>query len=86
MSESKNVSEKQCVKIPAGSRFRLHSYCGDLGGCGFIRIIYPYMLLNTYKYKNYKFECFYNTSFINDPTTIKHLPSYNSSVLQQNSI
>jgi intein/homing endonuclease len=71
MSESKNVSEKQCVKIPAGSRFRLHSYCGDLGGCGFIRIIYPYMLLNTYKYKNYKFECFYNTSFINDPNYYK---------------
>lgn len=58
--------------IPAPARIRLHSYLGDYQGCGHIRVIWPYILLNLLRdRRRYAFEAVYSAAFINDPAYYK---------------
>lgn len=52
--------------IPSPAKFKFLSYCGDRQGCGTIRVVYPSLLMNMYRYRGYIFEGDYLTSFIND--------------------
>jgi hypothetical protein len=61
----------QVIEPPATIRFL--SFAGDLQGCGFIRVIYPSLLLAHYRNKHqYKVEGTYLTSFINDSNFYKN--------------
>jgi hypothetical protein len=42
----------------------MYSYLGDYGGCGTIRVLYPYMLLNQHRIKNTSFTAYANAHFI----------------------
>ena len=52
------------VKTPCSISF--YSHIADMAGCGNIRIIYPYMLLNTYFSKTYQFNAFYSDRYVMD--------------------
>ena len=45
---SKKKKNKQLKKvIPNNSRLNIHGYVADRGGCGHIRMIFPFLLLNS---------------------------------------
>lgn len=57
--------ELKVIEPPA--YFSLHSYIGDLQGCGHIRIVFPNMLLNHLRIEGYKFHASYGSYFVNEP-------------------
>lgn len=42
------------------------SYLGDTEGCGYLRVIYPSILLNQYRHENFKFGAFFLASAVLD--------------------
>ena len=62
--------ELKVVEPP--SSIRMMGFNADSQGCGYIRVIYPYIMLPHYKHKyNYKFDANYLTQFVNDPKFYK---------------
>src|SRR5574343_1018679 len=51
-------------KKVTAKNINLYSYLGDYGGCGTIRVIYPYMLLNQHRIDNVGFTAYANAHFI----------------------
>lgn len=49
-----------------------HSYVADKGGCGHIRVIFPSLLCNNFKYKDKNFYSSYNWRFVMDNTFYKN--------------
>jgi len=74
-SKKKNVYKKKSntllkqIKKPAFLRFL--GYIADTQGCGTIRCIYPYLLLNHIIRKNLKVNATYMANFIPDPNFYK---------------
>jgi hypothetical protein len=60
----------QIIKQPAS--IGLYSFLADLQGCGHIRIIFPFMLLNLLRIKGYRFYAFYSQQFNNDKIFYSH--------------
>lgn len=52
------------MKQVTAKNINMYSYLGDYGGCGTIRVLYPYMLLNQHKIKNVGFTAYANAHFI----------------------
>lgn len=67
---AKKKSNYKKLKRPA--RLNFLSYIGDTQGCGTIRIIYPYLLLNHYIKKDLSVNAYYIQSFIRDPLFYKN--------------
>jgi hypothetical protein len=67
MSRKKRVAEE--ISLPVN--FNIHGYIADTQGCGHIRIIIPYMLLNQYRTEYLSFSAFYNPNFITTPDFYK---------------
>lgn len=57
--------------------FRITGYIADLGGCGHIRVIIPFTLLNQLQVKNFQFQAFFNNIFTKDLSYYK-----NSTIIQ----
>lgn len=57
---------KTLKTIQPKGHMNFHTYLGDQAGCGHIRIIFPAMMLNQYRYKSMSFESTYNSCFVND--------------------
>lgn len=64
------MKKYQKVDTPCGVSF--YSHIADIAGCGHIRVIYPYLLLNTYHDKRYKFSAFYSDRYVTDPNYYKN--------------
>jgi hypothetical protein len=62
----KNRSSKLLKKIKGPAGISVHSFLGDVQGCGTIRVIYPYLLLNHFRYKKIHFASSYSSYFIRD--------------------
>lgn len=60
-------------KIEESGKINIHTFLGDQAGCGHIRIIFPSLMINQYRYKKLRFESSYNTLFINDPIFYKNI-------------
>jgi hypothetical protein len=58
------------LKYPA--RIAFLSYLGDTQGCGTIRVIYPYFLLNHYKKKDLTIHTTYFSQFVDDISFYKN--------------
>jgi len=54
------------LKIVKGT-FSIWSYVGDVQGCGTIRVIWPFFLLNHYRMKDVKFTAFFAPYFVHHP-------------------
>lgn len=44
----------------------MHSYPGDMQGCGHIRVIFPALLVNTLRLPGYRCHASYSSTFVND--------------------
>ena len=53
-------------KIPRPSRLGFLCYVGDVQGCGTIRVIYPYFLLNHYRKKDLMCSAMYLMNYVSD--------------------
>lgn len=60
-------------KIQPKGKMNLHTYLADNAGCGHIRVIFPSLMLNQFKYKNMVFNSTFNSYFINDIDYYKQL-------------
>lgn len=60
------MENKEYKTIQSPAKLSMHSYVGDLQGCGHIRIIFPTLLLNHFRFKRYNFHFSYGSYFIND--------------------
>jgi hypothetical protein len=58
-------------KIKRPARLQFLSYLGDVQGCGHIRVIFPFLLLNHYRQENLMVNAFYLTNYIKDPEFYK---------------
>jgi O-antigen biosynthesis protein len=58
--------------IKKGSTISLLTYLGDQQGCGHIRVIFPSLILNLTRKREYKFQSFYTAFFNNDPLFYKN--------------
>ena len=67
---AKKKSSFKRIKRPAKLCFL--SYLGDVQGCGTIRIIYPYLLLNHYKQKDLNVNTVFMQNFVYDPNFYKN--------------
>lgn len=61
---------RQPIKLPA--RISFLSYLGDVQGCGTIRVIHPYLLLNHYKQKGIQIHTQYMSNFVFEPEFYKN--------------
>ena len=59
--------KQKLTKIQPQGSMRFHTYLGDNAGCGHIRVIFPSLMLNQFKYKGMNFGSTYNSYFTNDP-------------------
>lgn len=57
---------KSTKKLQTPARVSFLSYLGDVQGCGTIRVIYPYLLLNHYKQKGIQVHSSYLSQYIRD--------------------
>lgn len=64
---------KKLNKIQPKGRMNLHTYLADNAGCGHIRVIFPSLMLNQFKYKSMTFNSTFNSYFINDIDYYKQL-------------
>jgi len=63
---------KKVINTPTNIQY--HTYCGDMAGCGYIRVIFPSMLLSQYIHRDVvKFMPSYNLSFVNDAAFYENL-------------
>lgn len=62
---------KKFVKSPGN--LYIHSYLGDISGVGTIRVIIPFLLLNTYVYNKVSVTASYNQFFISDEAYYKNI-------------
>ena len=58
-------------KIPRPTRLGFHCYVGDVQGCGTIRVIYPYFLLNHFRQKELMVVAMYLQNYVADPNFYK---------------
>lgn len=58
-------------KIPRPSRLGFLCYVGDVQGCGTIRVIYPYFLLNHFRQQNLMLTAMYMQNYIDSPNFYK---------------
>jgi len=58
-------------KIKRPARLQFLSYLGDTQGCGHIRVIFPFLLLNHFRQENIMMQGFYLTNYIQDPEFYK---------------
>lgn len=61
---------RKTVKLPAKISFL--SYLGDVQGCGTIRVIHPYLLLNHYRQKGIQIHAQYQSNFVFEPEYYKN--------------
>ena len=65
---NKNVKKGKLQKIKRPGRIGFLGYVGDLQGCGHIRVIYPYLLLNHLRdIPKIEFYTQYMSNYISDP-------------------
>jgi len=60
------------MEIIKNGLFRITGYVADAAGCGTIRVVIPFMLLNQLQVKNFKFQAYYNDLFTKDVAYYKH--------------
>lgn len=66
------MSKKLSTIQPKGN-ITFHTYLGDQAGCGHIRVIFPSLMLNQFRYKGMTFESTYNSTFVNEPSFYRNL-------------
>lgn len=59
--------KKKLKKIKRPAKISFTSFVGDLMGCGTIRIVYPYLLLNHYRKKDLMCMSTYSMNYISEP-------------------
>lgn len=64
--------KKMSLINPQG-RIGFHTYIADKDGCGHIRVIFPSLLLNQFKYEKLYFDSTYNSYFIDDANFYKSI-------------
>lgn len=64
-------NKKSYIKVQPKGTLRYHTFNGDLAGCGFIRTIWPSILLHQWKYKNFRIHSTYGMHVIGDPSFYK---------------
>jgi len=67
LSNQKAVKRISLKKVPIPTRIGFLAHLGDTAGCGHIRIIFPYLLLNNIIAKDIKFEAFYTNRYTPHP-------------------
>ncbi len=69
--------KKKLKSVKQGSLLRLHTALGDMGGCGMIRVMLPYLFLSQFNNDHkIKITPTYDMSFNLDPKYYKNLPFY----------
>ncbi len=58
-------------KIPRPTKLGFHCYVGDVQGCGTIRVIYPYFLLNHFRQEKLLVFAMYLQNYVSDPNFYK---------------
>lgn len=66
------MAVKKLEKIKRPARLGFLSYLGDAQGCGTIRIIYPYLLLNHFRLDQLVAHSSYLSNFVSDPNFYKN--------------
>jgi hypothetical protein len=71
MAKKRGKTGKVLRKVKRPARIGFLSYLGDVQGCGTIRVMYPFMLLNHLREKDLNFNTQYMNQYIADPNFYK---------------
>ncbi len=66
MAKKRDKTGKVLMKVKRPARIGFLSFLGDVQGCGTIRVMYPYLLLNHIREKDLQFNTQYASSYIGD--------------------
>ena len=71
-SKSNNKNKKRALKkIKTPAKISFLNYLGDVQGCGTIRVIYPYLLLNHFRMKDVMVNSTYLSQYVKEPDFYK---------------
>jgi len=71
MAKQRGKTGKVLRKIKRPARIGFLGYLGDVQGCGTIRVMYPFMLLNHVREKDLQFNTQYISAYITEPNFYK---------------